>query len=49
MSTSDDELRRMLEQTLVPPLGVTELDPNPVKRATSRLGDPAGAFPSSTM
>ena len=44
MSTSDDELRRMLEQTLVPPLGVTELDPNPVKRATSRLGDTAGSI-----
>jgi hypothetical protein len=43
MSTSDDELRRMLEQTLVPPLGVTELDPNSVKRTTSRLGAAQGS------
>ncbi|WP_314145874.1 hypothetical protein [uncultured Leifsonia sp.] len=32
----------MLEQTLVPPLGVTELDPDPIAATSSRLGSAQG-------
>ena len=39
---SATEVKRMLEQTLVPPIGVTELDPGSVKAATSRLGSAKG-------
>ena len=39
MAISVDEVKRMLEQTLVPPLDTVELDPNSVKAAASRLGD----------
>jgi len=39
---SPTEMKRMLEQTLVPPIGVTELDPGSVKAATSRLASSRG-------
>lgn len=42
MAISVDEVKRMLEQTLVPPLDTVELDPNSVKAAASRLGDARG-------
>ena len=41
-STPKDQLRRMLEQTLVPPTTVTELDPTTVESATSRWGSVEG-------
>lgn len=37
-----EELRRMLEQTLVPPPHVTELDPDTIEATTTRLADPRG-------
>ncbi|MFV4913880.1 hypothetical protein PFZ49_10060 [Microbacterium lacticum] len=39
---SDDEIKRMLEQTLIPPLGTVELDPSSIKASASRLGDARG-------
>src|SRR6218665_991950 len=35
-------MKRMLDQTLLPPIGVTELDPGSVTAATSRLASPRG-------
>lgn len=43
----EDQLKRMLEQTLIPPTTVTELDPDSVDAATSRLADPAGSLSES--
>lgn len=42
MRRPDDQLRRMLEQTLVPPTSVEELDPDTIDRATSRWGSVHG-------
>lgn len=39
----EEHLYRMLEQTLVPPVSVVELDPDTLHRATSRLGDVEGS------
>ncbi|MDN5586685.1 MAG: hypothetical protein ACTILB_13745 [Brevibacterium aurantiacum] len=38
MRRPEDQLRRMLEQTLVPPTAVDELDPDTIDAATSRWG-----------
>ncbi|GAA2173181.1 hypothetical protein GCM10009784_06520 [Arthrobacter parietis] len=43
----DDQLRRMLEQTLVPPTTVTELDPDTIDATTSRIGSVAGSLAES--
>lgn len=40
--TNATQLRRMMEQTLVPPTQVVELDPSTVDEATSRLGSVKG-------
>lgn len=37
-----EQLYRMMEQTLIPPATVTELDPDPIHAATARLGDVMG-------
>lgn len=37
-----EQLYRMVEQTLIPPATVTELDPDPIHAATARLGDVSG-------
>lgn len=39
----NEQLRRMIEQTLIPPTNVTELDPTSIHTATSRLGDVRGS------
>ncbi|NOJ58893.1 SagB/ThcOx family dehydrogenase [Arthrobacter sp. 260] len=43
----DDQLRRMLEQTLIPPTTVTELDPDTIDSTTSRVGSVAGSLAES--
>ncbi len=42
MRRPEDQLRRMLEQTLVPPTTVDELDPDTIDAATSRWGSSTG-------
>lgn len=42
MSIPADQLRRMLEQTLVPPTQVIELDPDTIGATTARLGSLRG-------
>ncbi len=40
----DDQLKRMLEQTLIPPTTVIELDPDTIDETTSRIGSLAGSL-----
>lgn len=47
MIRPDDQLRRMLEQTLVPPTNVVELDPDTIDETTSRLGSVDGTIADS--
>jgi hypothetical protein len=47
MMIKEDELRRMLEQTLLPPTNVTELDPNSVESATIRFNNVKGSISES--
>lgn len=42
MRRPEEQLRRMLEQTLVPPVTVDELDPDTIDLATSRWGNATG-------
>lgn len=43
-TTKATQLRRMMEQTLVPPTHVVELDPSTVDEATTRLGSVRGTL-----
>lgn len=43
-TTTASQLRRMMEQTLVPPTHVVELDPSTVEEATTRLGSVHGTL-----
>jgi SagB-type dehydrogenase family enzyme len=40
----EDQLKRMLEQTLIPPTTVIELDPDSVDATTSRIADTSGSL-----
>lgn len=40
----EDQLKRMLEQTLIPPTTVVELDPDSVDATTSRIADTNGSL-----
>ena len=39
-----DQIRRMLEQTLIPPTNVVELDPDTIEATTIRLRDVRGSL-----
>ena len=43
----DDQLKRMLEQTLIPPTSVVELDPDTIDATTSRLASQRGSLAES--
>ena len=48
MSIPADQLRRMLEQTLVPPTQVIELDPDTIGATTARLARFVAIWPKGT-